>query len=664
MWREGSDDSGEAKLHLLSANDHRVVSFPEIADNPESIEDFLPTLGRLAPAPIAGCRWFLLLEPGLPEAWFGLRWESLTLAGQSLSSQALVVRGARWDDRGGNASISVKPARILDVFPKDEYSFLEHFQPHIRAGKLRRCRLASLREEMAESEELFILAHGRAEGLLDATNNPFDIPIAHPMPRRIWLLACNVDGGMHAVARSLLEMGCRTVIAATSLLSAPEMAALVDARMADDTGRDDHLSWLANRDQSSSGDGGVRELTIWGNVGLDRSHSAPWNRLTWDNEHGKGLCPPLDDETTQDEFHAAYANIMSAQAWSLTQRSLLAPLLWLAEKHHHPAMQSLASRLRDQESPQAIRALAVGARRVGNYVSMARFIARGLTSQNLVAREKAGYLGDLANLFIDLNLPGSALAAIEQHEECCLSLDANDLFMAQFKSLDWRARAEARRGRLEIALDLMTAKRKQAVTDTGRELAWQLYLCAWAQRAGQIPHGKAADFACEIIERLDTTCPQDIGHGNENAAYLLRALAAYAWSAGDKDATRIATTWKTLAENRLVDDDPGPWAYVLAYLHLQGAVSSGGFDRAISALERTRYYLEAAKLASLAGRKNESSRLLGRFQARRSGVVEALTGFRGLLVEDELTESAFQRESMAVIHHPPEETVRCGTLPL
>lgn len=635
LWSEVSP-LGDVVLHILTREAHHTVPLPAIGANSKAVEEFLPGMVRAIPSTDPHSRWLLLLEPSLPETWQRLRWEALNLTGRSLSSQALVVRSAAWHHQQADTG---KGAFFLDLFPPEEFSFGNRLQPLIQSGNLRTCRPAFLKEQMVAARDLFIMAHGRAHGLVDASGNSFDLPIAHPMPERIWLLACNVDDAIDTLAQRLLDQGCRTVIAATSDLSAPEMARLVEDQFVNGNDLNENISWLARAAGTShSGGGGSHVLTIWGNVSIDRSPCAEWNRLTWDSEHGAWGRSPLDDETTSEEFLGAYEQAMSPQAWTLTRKWMLPPLLWLAEKHHHPAMKQLSMQIGDSKSPEAIRSLAAAARRVGNYVQMAKYLSLGLNIPDLPVKEKAEYLGALANLFIDLDLPESAAAAIELHEDCNLD-DPKDRGEAEFRRLDWMARTEARRGRLHIALDLMTAKRKQAEFDTGRELAWQLYLSTWGYVAGQVSMDVATSFASEVTERLASATSQYVGYGNETIAYLLRSLTTYSWATNDSECLHIARGWLHHAEDRLTDDDPGPWAYTIAYLYLQQEAPSNSFDRAISALERARYYLEAASLSGFANSESDRHRLLERFQRRRNDILAELNDSLGAFATSALAES-------------------------
>lgn len=655
LWQ----DDNSAILHLLNRDSHRTLPLPAIPENSQALEEFLPDLLQALPTPDPDARWLLLLEPSLPQSWHRLRWEALTLGGRRLAAQALVIRSAAWHRE--ETSIH-KYARFLNLFPQVEFSFLDRLQPLFRSEKLRTSREAFLKQDMAEGGDLIIAAHGRSHGLVAADGSTFTVPVAHPMPKRIWLLACNVDGAMDDLAQYLLKQGCRTVIAATGDISASDIARVVESLLAPVHASDDNRSWLARAEAAFNDRGSPLALTIWGECDLDPPEHAAWNRMTWDNEHGNSRRPPLDDETTREEFLVGHQYAASPQAWSLTRQWMLPPLLWLAEKHHHPAMRDLSTQLGDAKSPEAIRALASAARRVGNYAQMARYLSRGLQIPDLTVSERADYLGALANLFIDLNLPESAAAIIELHQDCLWD-HPEDCYWADFKRLDWLARMEARRGRLHLALDHMTAKRRQARTDSGRELAWQLYLATWGYLAGQVRAETATAFADEVAQRLAGATREMLGNGNETVAYLLRALAAHAWVSQDSAQLTLAKSWLPHAEERLADDDPGPWAYAIAYLCLQGAVPPLSLDRALCALEGGRYYLEAACLLGFAEHTNESNRLLRRFQQRRHHILGELNDCPGLaLTSIALPESKSRVESETASR--PAAVARRGTLPL
>lgn len=647
-------------LHILTQDFHHTNEFPDIAQGLEAVEEFLPKMAEVMPSPAPLGRWVLLLEPSLPSHWQLLPWESLTLMGRPLTSQALVVRCAKWEVDQGNAA---KFASFYNLFPSTEFSFTQHLQPAIKSRALRKINLASLRKDVRALSDVLIMAHGRDAGLVDASGEIFNLPITHPMPERIWLLACNVNGAMHELARRLLGHGCKTVVAATGDLAAPEIAHLLEKLFVDNSVSGETLSWLVRfEDALNNGVEGLG-LTIWGIVDIDTSPCAKWNRLTWDNEHGVIQHAPLDDETNKDDFFSAQAQAMSPQAWPFTRKWMLPPLLWLAEIHDHPSMRSLSKLVVHSTTPMAIRGLAAIARRVGNYVQTAKYLSITLELPDLPVEEQANCLGALANLFIDLNLPESAIRVIELHDSCNLS-SIRDRDEADFKRLDWMARAQARRGRLDIALDHMTAKRKMASTDTGRELAWQLYLSSWGQIVRQTPPRIAAAFADEVAYFLNPLSPHGVGFGNETTAYLVRALAAHSWACGDSKHFDILGIWVEYAESRLTDDDPGPWAYTITYMFLQHAVSAAMFERALSSLERARYYFEAASLSGLANRQTLRFDFLNRFQSRRRDILNSLKINKDINAAETLSETNLRTTTENTSRLTRENAAQHGNLPL
>ena len=396
LWLEGRA-RGSAVLRLLTRETSRALRLPEISGSTQAVEEFLPELRRAMPPPDPAARWLLLLEPSLPPSWQRLRWEALSLAGRPLAAQALIIRSFAWHRERTNTH---KPVRFLDLFPPAEFSFLDRLQPLIASGRLRTGRPFCLKQDLGAAGDLIIMAHGRSHGLVDGAGQSFSLPVVHPMPERIWLLACNVDGAMDDLAHNLLRQGCRTVIAATEDISAPEMARVVESLFTPAHLADENVSWLARVAAAFADAGNPLALTIWGECDLDPTVCGSWNRMTWDNEHGSSCRPPLDDETTREEFFAAHQHAVSPQAWPLTRDWMLPPLLWLAEKHDHRAMLDLSTQLGDARSALAIRGLASAARRVGNYAQMARYLSLGLQIPELTVGERGEYLGALANLFL------------------------------------------------------------------------------------------------------------------------------------------------------------------------------------------------------------------------------------------------------------------------
>jgi hypothetical protein len=616
LWCENRP-GGNLALRLFAPFGERTVDpLPLFSADLRAIEEFIPGLEELVTP--ASSRWLLLLESGLPDEWQYLPWERLSFRGAPLAKQALIVRRAVWAD---DAVTKVRDGstKLLNLFPEAEHDFLAELQPLFREGRIHRCRPAQVRSDIEHADDVFIIAHGLGAGLTDADGKPFSLPATHRMPARIWLLACNVGGAMDRLASQLLAQGCRTVITATGDVSAPEMQAAIEGWC--HQGGGDPAHWLAM--QPAKADGGSGALAVWGCLQPDVSACAPWNRLTWDAVHGGRDELPLGDETTGPEFFAACDQYQAADAWPLTRARMKVPLLLLSERHHHPAMAELEREIGTPQTAQAALALAMAARRAGNYPQMARYLSLALTMKDLLLPDEEDCLGQLANLWIDLDLPQQARRVIDRHADLLLE-DVEARQWADRKRLDWQARRLAREGRFSEALDHLVAKRRLAIDDGSRELAGQLYLSAWGLITGQVDSDQAASLARDVAKRLASVRAEQIGEGNETPAYLLRALAAYAWSSGEQEYVDFICRWRDEALRRLSAQDPGPWAYLLAYIYLAGeSIGDEDLRRALAALERSHYHLEAGMFAALAGHSPIADERLQRFQQRRTATLQA-----------------------------------------
>jgi hypothetical protein len=210
----------------------------------------------------------------------------------------------------------------------------------------------------------------------------------------------------------------------------------------------------------------------------------------------------------------------------------------------------------------------------------------------------------------------------------------------------------------------MTKKRNQAGPDVSREVAGQLYLCAWGVSAKVVEPGVARAYVMEAEKCLLDVDRDAIGNGNETNGYILRALACYAWANGDKALFNTVQAWQEFCEQRLSGIDPGPWAYALVFLHLAGRANGPVFARAIEALKDARYFLEAAMFLGLAGDLEERAKVLSRFQERRSATLAELEGGINLLGFD----PAGEAERRSIVENETKnlaaDMVHRGVLPL
>jgi len=569
----------------------------------------------------------LLLDPGLPAACHDFLWEGLHLDGTPLSDALVVVRrahatfGSEHHRRGRSACVS--------LFPRREFDFERRFEKLVDAEKLSHRPSATLRS-LDGFDELFILAHGGAGGLLATDNAPFSLPPGCALPRRVWLLACEVDGAMARLAEELLARGVEQVVVAIGELDAAQMAEIVEAWLSR-TGEPDVLHWLAGlRHDTGNGDGGARALAIWGAVRLDDGEAAHWNERTWRAERdGETRALELDDRDRRD-FDRALGPSRSAALWPATGQWLLPQLLWLSERYGHEEMVALHEQSGACDSTAADHALSDVAYRLGRYPEAVMYLSSGLGRPDCTDHERAHLFGSLANILIDQNLPAAARRVADLHEEMAWR-DHAHADRGELKRLDWRARMALRRGDFEAARLAMDRKRTiaMAVGEAGdRELAWLLYTAAWRRFAGAnedaVDGGRAHALADAALARLETGEPESGVRGNDDGRYLLRALAAWAWADQGWEHCVHLQEWLPLLRERLAAVDPGPEAFSLAYLHLAGHAGHDDLQRSIAMLEGAGYLLEAAGFAALAGQHEGATHHLERYRKRRESTLANL----------------------------------------
>lgn len=101
----------------------------------------------------------------------------------------------------------------------------------------------------------------------------------------------------------------------------------------------------------------------------------------------------------------------------------------------------------------------------------------------------------------------------------------------------------------------------------------------------------------------------------------------------------------------------------MVYLYLQQAAPPLSLERALCALERAHYHLEAACLSGFAGRADERQRLLDRFQRRRQAIFVQLDDTLDTGTTQALTESA-TRTGIEIDADNPRSVARLGAMPL
>ncbi len=564
----------------------------------------------------------LLLDAELSPAWHQAPWETLHFEGEPLASTLLVVRRAR------TIFGELPPVRTrtswLNLFPRtggNGFDFAGALQEHIEAERLSRISPRWQTQHGLDGySDLFILAHGDARGLLNKDGSPFALD-TDALPRRVWLLACNLDGAMYRLAEELLARGVSTVIASAGEISAPEMAELL-ANWCERRGGITLEDWLLeNRRDKINVEGGVHTLTIFGDCCVDRSEVASWNEMTWCSRNNAAFTLPRLADGDAGQFDAAMTALDSPALWTLTFEWLLPQALTTAENCDHQAMLLLQRRAKAvQASPSLSHALANTCYRRGYYDLTAKFVVEGLGCPSIGEIERAELLGVMTNLLIDMSLPGAARALAELHRNCQIK-DFELRDRQGFKRLDWQARIALRQLRFDEALRLFETKRQQNLeSDGSRELAWLLYTASWKYHKGEATP-ELVGYRDETVRCLAALPVEQIGKGNDGAAYLLRALACCRWCSGDKTLDGPLERWHALIDTGLTAHDPGPWAFTGAYLALSDPQSFVAFGQAsLDALDRAGYWLEEAGFAALGGELDRETAAKKKFLAMREQV--------------------------------------------
>lgn len=655
FWRPADLHGGDSLACLAPSRLELTPALPRLPAERRALADVLPPGAVLEAVRFRaeGRAWWLILDRSISRELQDAPWESLTLGGETLAANALVVRDAAWPELAPEKPIGLRQrgSGFLNLFPKQEHDFAARLEAHVASERLTHCYQRFAREGLDRFDELIVVAHGDARGLLSSGGEHFAIE-TNALPRRIWLLACNIDGAMYRLARTLLARGVRSVVTSTGELSATQMAGIVDEWLsAKCAGAPE--DWIRTRRADESDSGGVRALTIHGEICVDRSAASRWNRRTWSG-FADGRSPRIGRNLEELERAIGMLELPETDLWPVTRHWLLADALRQAENLDHASMNRLLARVeacaRDANAHYAI---ANAHYRRGEYARVARKIVEGLVCDTVDAESRVNLISLLANVLIDINLPKAANAALAAEKEVALQDAALDR-MYKFQWLDRLSRIAFRGGRFAEAREAMEAKRQEAlagaadlvapatgvksVYDDSRELAWLLYFQSWEDRESSRVSTKGSKLAREVITLIGARGAADVAKGNDPIGYLLRSLACWVWATQrhpnteDLDAAVAGLRpWFAVIKDRCSQLDPGPWAFARCFLALAGELPAEDVELAINALERARYLLEAAAFAGLAAREDIRRPLYEEFARGRAAVVAVLQGLRATL---------------------------------
>lgn len=677
----------------------------------------------------------LRLCADLPLPWHRFPFEYLSDQGQSLRHRLHVIRHVPRD-----AGPPTFPARremlILDLWPDTERTpstgerLFVNLIDGLEAGKVirghRRVRAELARLDLTAFAALVVIGHGTqtdGEPVALESGETWGLPLERGLPPLVVLAVCGNDRfNLFDYAQKLLAAGAQTVLAPLGTLDAGPTDQFLRAFLGDWQAGQPVAESLWNAQRQPGSDHGAGRLHLLGRAELhpgparapaDRTDADLATRALQDKEALRALIERItlrgfqrdgDLDSAVDDLYetlgidyddrepeqallkrlsAGESRLpLLARGWAVSY------LVYLAEVYDHSLLPDyeqvgleLNARLKDlPRPPYVFYHWGKSVYRRGLYVEALNRVAQGfagLDENRLDRRAGLGLLGLLVSCLIDLNLPVEGLRLYDRLNATLRQPSDAFARLQRLNRLDRRARLGLRLGEPETALANYQTKRREDDRDRDRDLAWLLYVSAWAD-----PTAPASrSYAGEVRQRLAEVpgLLADLGKGNETPAYLFRAYALWAWRAGDADAARLLNEhWQHLAQH--VPEffpDPGPFGLAIGYLHLfqrehpTTLLSLSSWESAQARLEGEEYWFELAALNGLLGRREAASRFLGEFHRMRNQALPFLERLPAWLAGKldwaaSLKQRAAQESALLLAARPPPpaELVEKGVLPL
>ncbi|MDG4584592.1 MAG: hypothetical protein P9E67_11005 [Candidatus Competibacter sp.] len=676
----------------------------------------------------------LRLCADLPLPWQRFPFEYLSDQGQSLRHRLHVVRHVPRDP-GPPTFPTRREILILDLWPdaerttkKGERLFVNLIDG-LEAAKVirdhRRVRAELARLDLTAFAAMVVIGHGTRTGgapVLLESGEPWALPLERGLPPLVVLVVCGNDRfNLFDYGQKLLAAGAQTVLVPLGELDAGPTDRFLRALLGNwrDGQTVAELLWEAQHQWDS--DHGAGRLYLLGQAELhagparacaERTDADLAARALEDEEALRALIERItlrgfqrdgDLDSAVDDLYETLGidyddpgpekDLLERLRAGESRLSPLARdwavsyLVYLAEVYDHTLFEhyqgvypKLCVRLKDpSQPPYVFYHWGKSSYRKGLYAEALDRVARGFTQLNetrLNRRAGLGLLGLLVGCLIDLNLPAEGLKLYDRLNATLRQTGDAFALLQRFNRLDRRARLSLRRGEPETALANYQTKRRDDPRDPDRDLAWLLYVSAWAHPTD----ARSRSYADEVREKLSEVpgLLAGPGKGNPTPVYLLRAYALWAWRAGDADAARLlGQHWQHLAPRVHEFSDPGPLGLALGYLHLYQQehpdlpLELSSWEGAQARLEASEYWFELAALNSLLGRREAATRFLGEFHRMRNQVLPCLEPLPAWLAGKldwaaSLKQRAEQESALLLAERPPTpaELVEKGVLPL
>lgn len=601
-------------------------------------------------------RLLLLLEKSLDEQWQNYKWEEITLPykNETLNKYVLVIRYADLTYYKANNFDNFKHFynnQLPKDFPRENENF---FSTNI-LSKVNFTDKFSKGQNSIENGELFIFAHGSQNGILDKKCQELDFFNTFPnVPKRIWLIACNEENintnnnesGVYKIAKKLIsDKYCDTVITATTPLNAYCMSAMVQKWFNNNDNNIVDPAVFLSEIQNDNTNGGVFNLTIFGNIYISCDNAQIWNYSYWLAEHKIRFYNKkyiLNHATSLKEFQDAYISYSTENLWNNTKDDLEKSLFILSERYDHNIMKYIYGKILNKPGVNAKTYLSLSkhSRRIGKYNACVQNLLKGykLLNKNITDKScsKSDLLIALSNIFIDLNLPNTADSFLNLSKITNNDLD-NKL---EYKSLDIAARIYIRQNDIFTAMDCLETKQESEFSQKDyngggkRELALILYALSWYYNTDnyctEYYKNKLINTKNEVCKILSDTHNENICMGNDSILYLVRALSVWCWkNPYDLEANNILSKWLDFCHANLTRVDIGPIIYILIFSILNQnndihSLVKRKVTNLLSLLTRNNYFLEASIFALLNKDNSKISYYLKIFQKQREEAVKLL----------------------------------------
>lgn len=627
----------------------------------------------------------LLLDAGLPLDWQAFAWEwTRDPHGRPWAGRLRVERCTATDTPAATTPgdgfwlIDFWPSgEAVQPFSGQDWPWQVRARTVATAGRLLHKGLPGRPAPAA----LALIAHGSESAagpaLLDPAGQPWPAPIPQPAPRLVVIAACaGRDGNLIAEGRRWLDGGARTVLVPLGRLDASATADFL-AAFGKGLEHGEAPGALLARLQAEPGQqhGAARFVLLGDGGSEDAEACAALIALT---RQALQTASGLDDvfKTLRRQRHLPdhYADTDAGRAlldelWALearlpvqTRAWVLALCAWLAERHDHGRLDAcLAHRQTCRHAlPGSATLHALWAKvpyRQGNYAGALEELTQALAHE----AQHIDALGRYANCLLDLDLPDAAGAALDRRDAAICNAPADTISLESYKQRDMHARLHLRCGELHAADEQFRRKQQEAERrgDSGRrELAWRLYVAVWMTP----PVDTGATLAAQAHAALAAIPADD--HGNGDGHYLLRALAAWAWRQDD-----AALAGELGADLRrrwpCTRSEGGPLAQACGFLYLRNrAAFATDWQRARSALESERYFLELAALHHLAGETAPARSMLDKFQNRRLQAIRRCASETAALVRGCEQRSQVENAVFEAARADPGRLAASGLMPI